>query len=44
MIGACPIDRNLLSCMAHYEPITLLLIALGILVVFITLFLVRTSR
>jgi hypothetical protein len=43
MIGACPIDRNLLSCMANYEPRTLLLIALGIILVFITIFMIRTS-
>jgi hypothetical protein len=43
MIGACPIDQNLLSCMAHYEPRTLLLIALGIVLVLITIFLIRTS-
>jgi len=41
--GACPIDRNLLFCMAHYEPRTLLLIALGIVLVFITIFMIRTS-
>jgi len=43
MIGACPIDRDLLSCMAHYEPRTLLLIVLGIVLVFITIFMFRTS-
>jgi hypothetical protein len=43
MIGACPINRNLLSCMAHYEPMALLIIVLGIVLVLITIFMIRTS-
>ena len=37
MLGGCPIDRNIFSCVMHYEPGLMVLIALVVVGVILVL-------